>query len=283
MASRFIAFIFFMSLALFGCQKIEETPPSLGNQVDAQSILNEFQKIESQLNPFETREGDALGYLINVSVEGPGNVKTQGLLQREVLGRSETSEGVEYKILNKDYEIKDNVTTEVRNETCLLGLTTKITYTCPSDPTTSSKLAQGYLVHQKILREKIQNSLRAMASADDRYLDSTYYGLQVAEEQASPPDVVKNRANCSGLSPCSLHIYHIQYDELEKYASGRLQRLRWNLSLTPDLMYLGPRGGFRGEGIDYSVCVSLSVDYQGRPVLLKQCIFVYDLLKAERS
>lgn len=261
---------------ILSCQKIEETDPPLGEQVSATAIQNEFRKVEQNVDPFGARKGDALALMLNVMVETPGNVQTLGLMQREVIEHNETPTAVEYKIRNIDYTVEDNTTTEVRNEICTMTLTNQITYSCPSweeeegeEPSLSAK---AWTNSRSLLNKMLAQSHPA-AKSEEAPIERRYYNLKTAQETITPPEAVRNRENCSGLDPCSIRLHYVQFDELERYKDGRTRRKRWDYALTSDLKYLGT------EGIEYQTCLSESIDYEGRPVLLKQCLFVYDLIK----
>gem|GEM_PF-1711582 len=268
-----------MLLTASGCEKIAEAPPSLGDPVSAKAVQDEFSKVESQVNPFAAKKGDALMLLMNISADGPGNMQNVGMMKRIVTEKNETEEATEYKIQNVDYEFKNDQPQETRNEVCTMTLTTKITYTCPSweDETKSeapSSFEEARIRLNKLVNEKLKNSFSARASGDDdEVVERRYYGLKTAQEEVDPPQTVRDRENCSGLSPCKVHLTRIQFDEVENYASGKTVRKRWDYALTPDLIYLGT------EGIDYETCLTQSMELQGRPVLIRQCLFVYDFLK----
>ncbi|NCN95393.1 MAG: hypothetical protein GW917_01580 [Bdellovibrionales bacterium] len=263
------------------CQKIEEELPPDGRPVSATAIQDEFSKVEKNVNPIGAKVGDSLSLLLNMSVENSENVQSFAALQRVVLERNTIDKGIEYKIQNVDYSIdKDNVAKEVRNEICTLSLTSSaITYVCPSDRKTSSSVDSPQLQWEssKIqLSQMLKEKIAAKADGEDdsdRVVDRRYYNLKTVTETAEPPKAVRERANCSGLSPCQIQLHHLQFTELERYASGKTRRILWDYALTSDLMYLGT------EGIQYKTCASESVESQGRPVLIKQCLFVYDLIK----
>ena len=263
--------LFILSLTALlhtSCQKIEEKPPELGEPVSVKAIQDELSKLDGQIDPTAAKVGDKLSLLMNVMVENTANLQTLGLMTREVTERTQSSSGVEYKIRNIDYEVQDNTTTEVRNEICTMTISTEGSYTCPSDtPTTPT---------QKILMKHLDQAVQEKTKKSDQpnpVIDRRYFSLKTTPEAATPPEVVRNRPNCSGLNPCKINLHHIQYDELIRFQDGTSRRLRWNYAMTADLPYLGT------EGIQYQTCVSESVNYQGRPILLKQCIFVYDLIK----
>lgn len=258
------------------CQKIEEADPPLGEQVSATAIQNEFRKVEQNVDPFGAKKGDALALIMNIMVENAGNVQTLGLLQREVVEHVESPTSVVYKIRNIDYTVENNTATEVRNEICTMTLTNQITYSCPSweeedgeEPSLSSKA----WTESRARLNKLMAQSHPAAKSDEAPIERRYYNLKTAQETILPPETVRNRENCSGLSPCSIRLHHVQFDELERYKDGRTRKKRWNYALTSDLKYLGT------EGIEYQTCLSESIDYEGRPILLKQCIFVYDLIK----
>ena len=270
------------SLFVVSCQKIEEELPADGRPVSATAIQDEFSKVEKYVNPIGAKVGDSLSLLLNMFVENSENVQNFAALQRVVLERNTIDKGIEYKIQNVDYSIdKDNVAKEVRNEICTLSLTSSaITYVCPSDRKTNSSSDSSTLQWEaakiqvsKMLKEKVSAKADGEEGDSDRVVDRRYYNLKTVMETAEPPKVVRERANCSGLSPCQLGLHHLQFTELERYASGKTRRILWDYALTSDLMYLGT------EGIQYKTCASESVESQGRPLLIKQCLFVYDLNK----
>lgn len=269
-----------LAFVLLSCQKIEEAPPDLGPAVSAVAIQEEFRRVEKEIDPFAAKPGDAIGLIMNVMVENPGNLQTLAVLNRIVTEKIESEESVVFKIRNQDFEVENDVAKEVRNEICTMTLTNQISYSCPSwneededesEEETIHTSPKAYLAAQYL--NQVLNKRNPTVSDTDTPVERRYYGLKTAKETASPPQVVRERENCSGLSPCSIRLHHIQYDELEIYADGRTRRKRWDYAMTPDLRYLGT------EGIEYQTCLTESIDYNNRPVLLKQCLFVYDLIK----
>lgn len=268
--------IFLISLAIslsVSCQKITETPPKLGEQVSAKAINDELSKVDQEIDPFAAKIGDGLGMMMNVMIENPGNLQTLALYQRQVVGKAETDEGVKIKIRNTDYSVKEDTVTEVRNEVCTMTLNTRITYVCPSDEEAPEEEAQNAGLAES--RKALLKSLSASQGKEEseKPIEKLYYGLKTAKETITPPEVIRNRENCSGLSPCQIRLHHVQFDEVLVYKNQPRRRIRWDYALTPDLVFLGT------EGIQYQICASESIEYNQRPVLLKQCLFVYDLIK----
>ncbi len=264
-----LAFVF-----LLGCEKIEETPPADGEPVSATAIQDEFSKVESQINPIAAKVGDSLSLLLNMSVENSENFQNFAVLQRLVLERNATAKGIDYKIQNVDHKVnEDNSTEEVRNEICTLSLSAEsITYKCPSDSSGPASKSMAFEKTQEQLKTLLNNKVGTMAEGD-KEIDYRYYNLKTAEEVVPPPQVVQEREGCSGLSPCEIRLHHVQFLQLIRYASGKSRRLLWDYALTPDLIYLGK------EGVEYKTCVSESITQDDRPYLIKQCLFVYDLIK----
>lgn len=266
-----------LALTALSCEKIKEAPPKLGPPTSATAIQDEFSKVEGHVNPIGAKVGDALALLMNISAENAENVQNLASMRREVLARTNVADGIEFQIRNKDFKIENDNVTETRNEVCVMKVTTqKITYVCPSsNPENGAQQAFGGYATAQL--DQMMKQKTAASDEDDGPVDSVidrrYYNLQTVNEQADPPQVVRERANCSGLNPCKINLTHVQFDEVERYASGKMRHKRWHYALTPDLSYLGT------EGIEYQTCLSESVAIQDRPVLLKQCLFVYDLLK----
>ena len=270
-----LIFVCGMALSALGCTKIQESPPPLGPPTSATAIQDEFSKVESHVNPMAAKVGDALALLMNISVENSENVQNLASMQREVIARTDVADGVEYQIHNKDFTIENNAATETRSEVCVMKITTqKITYVCPSrEQENGAQKAFGGVNSMQLDRMMRRRLAASEGGQQDSVIDRRYYNLKTVNEAATPPQVVRERENCSGLNPCKINLTHVQFDEVVRYASGKMRHMRWHYALTPDLSYLGT------EGIEYQTCLSESVAIEDRPVLIKQCIFVYDLLK----
>lgn len=260
-----------VALLIFtGCEKISEKPPELGEEVSGEAINNAFDKVLGEINPMETRAGDHLFYVTNRRLEQQENSLTIGTLDRTVKTVEDLERGIRITIhtVDHEYNYEQSRLVKVRDEDCVLELSSKITYSCPSDEETKSSFEQQNL-------EKIRkfNTNNVEAQDENPIISAKYYNLQTLEKTIPAPNWLSEKPNCAGLSPCQLSLTYIQYDIVAKYRDGSLRRFHIDRSITPNLRYMGP------DGIDYETCLSTSIDYQGRPIFLRDCTFLGDLVK----
>lgn len=256
-----LALIFILS----GCQKVKEKPPAIGSEVSAESISLEFDKIYRQIDPFETKVGDLLFYISNRKIEQQTESLVLGTLGREVTNIEPLDNGgfkMTIRTVDFQYNYESEQLEKIRDENCILQLSTQLTYDCPSDTEEQAMLVKSTPFIQK-----------AVIQEENPLVWVKYYGLETSQATVTPPERIRNNPNCSGLSPCQINLTYIRYDIVAKYQDGTTRRFRVDRSVTPDLRYMGP------DGIDYETCLSTSVDVQGRPVFLRDCTFLGDLVK----
>lgn len=249
----------FLLLTLMSCKRVKEEKKSYGNQVSGDAIDAAFEKATAGVNFDSIRVGQKVAYLTNRRLENEESTTTLGGSVVEVLRREDTDNTATFTL---------GVTTSTRLEGGQFE--TKVT----EEPLV---LQKGSLTAMLDWRASAASFVHALA--EDTPV-RTYHNLREFTQVVDPPKMVKERADCGGLSPCQIEVRYIQFDLVDTYADGRVQKISLDYGFSVQTPFLPHGKGYdQLAGLMVVNCGSLYVPVEGRTVYVRDCNSVEDFQK----
>lgn len=251
------AFLITLSaLALLSCNKGREIKAEFGEEVSAEAVDEVFMKATKDIDPMKSKVGQSSSRIVNLRVENSERFIPVFWDRTTLLGKVDTSEtfAMHLKVEEKD------LTTDPPEERVF------------EDDLVFKKSSAAMKANQDLLdvqivdlRNLVVKQVKSFAS--DKPTATKYYNLKNHEGPVAVPDAVKQKANCLGLADCKMHVYHLEYDEVNWFKDGSLKRIRWTYEISPDAPYLGAMT---------TVCAAQEVPYEDTKVYVRNCRYVVD-------
>lgn len=115
--------------------------------------------------------------------------------------------------------------------------------------------------------EIFQNSVPIFLTNEQEPVRESYHDLSVTQEIQSPPLLVRERENCSGIPNCQLKVTKVQYDYVLWYPDQSFQKIQIVREFSTDAPVFGS---------EISFCFSTLVPHENRTVFIRQCDRVVD-------
>ena len=272
----------FVLSALLGCIKAKEEPADLGPEVSPDSIDLALSKAinGAYLDP---AVGQYTTYSITRRLETEEQVKVMGATKVEVMDKVEdpaTPDEVKFNLriikstLLPDYTSWETTQTE---EPLILKKGNSTTAAVDSILAMHEKSNPAF----RMRGPAIANSSGSVSAAA-KPIRRSYHRLRETNAEIDPPQGIKNRPGCGGLSPCKIPVHYVQYDLVEWYSDSEFRKLNFDLGFSSATPYLpfGQRDSIdRFNGLLITNCVAFQAQVTGRTVFVRDCSSIEDLQK----
>jgi len=249
---------------MVGCKKAKAFKEDLGPEVSGQAIDDALGKAVQGANFDYIRVGQFISYSSNRRLEAEETTINLGNRRIEVTNRQDSADGSQatfnLQITKSDRMGDGGFETVIFEEPLVLNV-----------GSFSAALNDVRPTSEKALRAQV---LRAMAGAPERV---SYHHLRESSAVIDPPDAVKNRAGCGGLSPCKIPVSYIQFDMVIWKSTTEYQKIALDFAFSTVTPYLPFGESFdQFNGLMITDCRSTYVPIESRTVYVRDCLSIDD-------
>jgi hypothetical protein len=242
---------------LMGCRKAKEEKGDYGPTVSEDQINKVINDAVGTVSLTELRKDQLLHYELNRRIVGQPTTILMGSHQLEVIDRTDRHDLGATLITIKHDE-------RIRYEKGFKKVVSEDTLPLPLEESTES---QFNVSDNNVSAMAV---VRAKASATDR----TYHNLEVSRGTVEPPADGASRPNCGGLSPCSLPVTYVSYDEIRWYGENDHDTFHFSFIFTNRLPYMA-----QAFGVMLSGCVAQHVPIGEFRYYVRDCQYLIDYKK----
>lgn len=249
-------------LLLVSCIQAHEEHVPLGPQFDPSQLDAVVNKATQGATVANLQKNQMLHYEETVRIDGRDPALSMSTNILSVIDRSSNPDTDSVRITyhhSNNYRDENNAWHDVETED---------TYDIPN----SSAVSAGLLLNIN------RNDIKTLSDSLDlspmsQPIHITYHNLQTSEADIDPPDTIKNKAGCSGIPNCRLHVTYLSFDEAQWTDDSHYMKISWRYTLTAQLPYMEQLFGVMVER-----CAGLSgVSAQdGKKHYIQDCQFLSD-------
>lgn len=249
---------------MLGCKKAKAFKEDLGPEVSGQAIDDALGKAVQGANFDYIRVGQFISYSSNRRLEAEETTINLGNRRIEVTNRQDSADGTQatfnLQITKSDRMGDGGFETVIFEEPLVLNVSSF-----------SAALGNVRPTSEKALRAQV---LRAMADTPERV---SYHHLRESSAVIDPPDAVKNRVGCGGLSPCKIPVNYIQFDMVIWKSTTEYQKIALDFAFSTVTPYLPFGESFdQFNGLMITDCRSTYVPIESRTVYVRDCLSIDD-------
>ncbi|HMN69732.1 MAG TPA: hypothetical protein PKC28_14410 [Bdellovibrionales bacterium] len=250
-------------LLTFGCSKPEEeSKTDFGPEVSGVVIDRALGKAIQGATLNDIALGQYVEYHVNRRIEQEETTITLGATRVEVVSREDTADAVKFTL---------RITRSTR-----LTADAEFETTVSEEPLILKKVSlQGV---GRLSAAKLSEEARAKAKP----VRVTYHRLKEFSRTEAVPKRAGERADCGGMTPCSMVVNYLQFDMVQWYDDGSTQKVSLDFGFSTQTPFLpfGPDGSFdQLSGLMVLDCRSTYVPIEKRTVYLRDCQTLEDLQK----
>jgi hypothetical protein len=199
-------------LLLTGCLKGQARPGVLGPEVSAEQVNAALQKQMNSGNLGNMKVGQYVDFAVTQRIEGEDFDSPVGSRHVEVINRQDDATTATFTMRITQDALQSNGSNQ-----------TVVTEDSITLKKTSSLSAQGLAANVN-------------AAADSQ--KTTFHNLAESDGVMDPPDSVKNRAGCGGMSSCSLNVHYLQFDMAVWSDATNYQKISFDFAFSTQSPYL---------------------------------------------
>lgn len=206
--------------------KVEQA--GLASEVKGEAIDDAFNEALGGANPYAAKEGQAVLFRHNYSVETsePIDYQQEVLAIKKILSTSEAFTIVYDETFSDLESNAPDVTKEKEMEF----------YPLVNTSSTGLNL-MSRRVSPSVYKLAMQSNL--IPYADREYTRVTYHGLQVSQVTRAAPQHLQERENCGGLPNCEMRVTRITYENALWYSDVDFDKVTSEVEISTDVPFLG--------------------------------------------
>ncbi len=248
--------------SLVSCKKAKEERVLLEGEVSVQEVENALGKALQGATLEHLRAGQTATYEVNMRIESSEDVR---LLSK-----------IEYLIKPHPITSDEPIEPQFRK---FLRMSTSWDYTV--DPPRKEVLEKSISLPESTI-SLLGRSLESTLSFSSFHLTTsstpivrrTYHRLRTFTQLEGPPQSVRSRPDCGGLSPCQIRTTTVEYDEANWFSEKDYKILQYQYVISTDPPYLDD-----AVGLLVRACLGLYVDIDTRNVYVRECQILTDFQK----
>lgn len=251
---------------LSGCDNkdVVDKKPSLGPEVKVEEVAQAIQSGIGNQSLNHLNVGDAALYELNQKVETGGTFKVAEVITylRE---KNESAEDYIELVFSQQRTNFNGTDSEQEAEKDIVRSIEKIKEaTAAAEIHSLAEKALPLPLFEQLIKPTAQKL--------------TLHDLSISQEVRDPPERIKEKSDCGGLSPCQLQVTHITFDMAFWENDTQWSKAEIQLSLSPSLPMLDNiRENLFGWLPSLSVCINEQVQGQKRKYFLRTCSVLRDL------
>lgn len=242
---------------LMGCRKAKEEKGDLGPQTESEVIDKAINDAVGPISIADLKKDQILHYELNRRIVGQETTLLMGSHRLEVVDRTDRPDLNATLITLKHDE-------RIRHENGFKRVVSEDTIPVPLQAT----IEEGFHVGDNHV------STMAVVRAQERANRVTYHNLAVSKGTVAPPTDGAQRPGCGGLSPCSLPVTFVSYDEVRWYPSGDYDKFHFDFAFTNKLPYMA-----QAFGVMLTGCVAQHVPIGEFRYYVRDCQYLVDYKK----